>query len=294
MELDDLRAFVSVADTGSVSRAARELYVTQPAVTRRLQRLEMSMGASLLDRRTRPVTLTPPGQIVLERCRRLLNDFQEVRAAAVDAHLPMGEIKIGVAHALTELTLAEPVEQVRRKFPKITLRLFTGWSHDLLERVRSGALDAAVILLAEGEGLPAGVAGKQMGKERLLLVGSRRGKDSRPRNMRDLAGANWILNPEGCAARAALRQALLRANINMIVAVETYNYELQLALVARNRGLSLVPERILALSRMKSALRVIHLPTLNFPLAIWTLQRQPCTGLDAVISALSQVLMELL
>ena len=292
MEFDDLRAFVTVVEAGSVSGAARELYVTQSAVTRRLQRLETSIGTSLLDRRTRPASLTGPGQVVLERCRRLLNDFREVRAAAANGHLPMGEIKVGVAHALTEITLTEPVEEVRRKFPKVALRLLTGWSQDLLERVRSGSLDAAVILLAEGERLPAGVAGQQMGKERLLVVVGRGAGTPRPRRIQDLSGTSWILNPEGCAARAALRRTLLRANIDMIVAVETFNYELQLSLVARNRGLSLVPERILLRSRLKPRLRVVHFPGLNFPLTIWAVQRQPCTGLNTVIAELSRVLME--
>jgi DNA-binding transcriptional LysR family regulator len=292
MEFEDLRAFVTVVEAGSVSGAARELYVTQSAVTRRLQRLETSIGTSLLDRRTRPASLTGPGQVVLERCRRLLNDFREVRAAAANGHLPMGEVKIGVAHALTEITLTEPVEEVRRKFPKVALRLLTGWSQDLLERVRSGSLDAAVILLAEGERLPAGVAGQQMGKERLLVVVGRGAGTPRPRRIQDLSGTSWILNPEGCAARAALRRTLLRANIDMVVAVETFNYELQLSLVARNRGLSLVPERILLRSRLKPRLRVVHFPDLNFPLTIWAVQRQPCTGLNTVIAELSRVLME--
>jgi DNA-binding transcriptional LysR family regulator len=292
MEFEDLRAFVTVVEAGSVSGAARELYVTQSAVTRRLQRLETSIGTSLLDRRTRPASLTGPGQVVLERCRRLLNDFREVRAAAANGHLPMGEVKIGVAHALTEITLTEPVEEVRRKFPKVALRLLTGWSQDLLERVRSGSLDAAVILLAEGERLPAGVAGQQMGKERLLVVVGRGAGTPRPRRIQDLSGTSWILNPEGCAARAALRRTLLRANIDMVVAVETFNYELQLSLVARNRGLSLVPERILLRSRLKPRLRVVHFPDLNFPLTIWAVQRQPCTGLNTVIAELSRVLRE--
>jgi len=292
MEFDDLRAFVAVVEAGSLSGAARELYVTQSAVTRRLQRLETSIGVSLLDRSTRPVSLTGPGQVVLERCRRLLNDFREVRAAAANGHLPMEEVKVGVAHALSEITLSEPVEEVRQKFPEVALRLFTGWSHDLLDRVRSGSLDAAAFLLAEGERLPAEVAGRQMGGERLLVVSARGGGVPRPRRIQDLGGANWILNPEGCAARAALRRTLLRANINMIVAVETYNYELQLSLIARNRGLGLVPERILLRSRLKSFLRPLHIPGLHFPLAIWVAQRQPCTGLDAVIAELSRGLMQ--
>jgi len=150
MEFHDLRAFVSVADTGSVSRAAVQLCVTQSAVTRRIQRLETSIGTSLLDRGTRPVSLTGMGQVVLERCRRLLNDFREVQAAA-NNHFSMSEIKIGVAHALTEVALTEPIERVRRKFPKVALRLRTGWSHDLLERVRAGT--AGTVSASSSDGI---------------------------------------------------------------------------------------------------------------------------------------------
>src|SRR5579862_9420425 len=137
MELDDVRAFVTVVDTGSVSRAARDLYVTQSAVTRRLQRFETSLDATLLDRRSRPISMTEAGRCVLDRCRRLLNDVREVETAACGGGEPTGELRIGVAHALAELTLTDPVDAIRRKFPKITLRLQTGWSPDLLERVRS-------------------------------------------------------------------------------------------------------------------------------------------------------------
>jgi DNA-binding transcriptional LysR family regulator len=292
MEFDDVRAFVTVANTGSVSLAARDLNVTQSAVTRRLQRLETSLGTTLLDRRTRPVVLTGAGQAALERCRRLLNDVREVRSAVSNDDLPMGEIRVGVAHALTEFTLTEPAGQIRRTFPKIALRLRTGWSRELLERVRSGALDAAVILLPDGERLPAEVGGEQIGKERLVVVASRQADRTSARRIQDLAGVQWILNPEGCAARAALRRALLRANIDIIVAVEAYNYELQLALVAQNRGLTLVPERILTRSRIRPSLRVLRISGLEFPLTIWTVHRQPWAGFESVIAELSRVLTE--
>ena len=292
MEFDDVRAFVTIADVGSVSLAARDLNVTQSAVTRRLQRLETSLGTTLVDRRTRPVILTGVGQAALERCRRLLNDVHEVRAAASNGSLPQGEIRIGVAHALTELTLLEPVGEIRRKFPHIGLRLSTAWSRELRDRVRSGALDSAVILLPEEEPLPVQVIGKRVGKERLVVVASRQYPSRRVRKIQDLAGVQWVLNPEGCAARAALRKMLLRADIDMVVAVEAYNYELQLSLVAQNRGLSLVPERILTRSRQRSHLRVLHVPELEFPLSIWVLHRELLVGLAQVTAELSRVLME--
>lgn len=292
MEFDDVRAFVSVADTGSVSLAARYLNVTQSAVTRRLQRLETSLGAAMLDRRTRPISLTTAGRAALDRCRRLLNEVQEVRAATANGRLPTGEIRIGVAHALTEVTLTEPVGEVRRKFPNLALRLSTGWSRDLLERVRTKAVDAAVILLPDGERLPAEVAGEEVGKDRLVVVAPRQKGRSGVRRIQDLAGVQWILNPEGCAARAALRKLLLQANIDIVVTVESYNYELQLALVAQGRGLSLVPEHILARSRIKPRLQTLRVSGLDFRLTVWTVFCEPFTGFEAVIAELSRVLVE--
>jgi DNA-binding transcriptional LysR family regulator len=291
MEFDDVRAFVSVADTGSLSLAARHLNVTQSAVTRRLQRLEASLGAKLIDRRARPVMLTGTGQVALERCRRLLEDVREVRAATSNDDFPSGELRIGVAHALTEITLCEPVGVVRRKFPQVTLRLTSGWSRDLLKLVRAGALEAAVILLPASEPLPAGIVGTEAGKERLVMVASREDRSTR-RKLQHLAGALWILNPEGCAARAALRTALARVGIDMVVAVETYNYQLQLTLVAQNRGLSLVPERILTRSRVQSRLRTLRVAGIDFPLTVWMVQRPGLTGFDPIISELTGALTE--
>jgi DNA-binding transcriptional LysR family regulator len=81
VEFDDIRAFVAVAEARSVSRAARELYLTQPAVTRRVQRLERALGVALCDRRRRPFALTEAGP-VLERCRRVLHAVRDIRSAS--------------------------------------------------------------------------------------------------------------------------------------------------------------------------------------------------------------------
>ena len=289
MEFEDLRAFVAVAEARSVSRAARELYLTQPAVTRRVQRLESALGVALCDRRRRPFTLTETGQVVLERCRRVLHAVRDVHSASGDGQ-PAREVRIGVAHALTELTLTEPVDRVRRAFPRAALCLSTGWSQELLERVRAGALDGAVVLLPSRDRVPTGLQAARLGSERLVVVGPRAGLPSRRKGLGDLAGIGWILNPEGCAARAMLQRALLAANGRMRVAVETYTYELQLALVARRRGLSLVPARILARSPLRSRLRVHRVDGLDFPLTIWSVRGPGTADLGGILTELDRAL----
>ena len=285
-----MRAFVAVAEAGSVSRAAGELNLTQPAVTRRLQRLEASLGASLLDRRKRPFEVTPAGRAALATCRRLLASVQELKGAAGDAEAATSELRIGVAHALTELALSEPVETLQRAFPRVALRLRTGWSRELLERVRAGALAAAVILLPEGERPPADVEGERLADDQLLIVSARKGGRSRVRRIRDLGDAGWVLSPEGCNGRATLERALLREGLALRVEVEAYSYDLQLALVARNRGLGLVPARVLARSRVRSRLHALRIPGLAFRFGIWVVRGRSTPAVDAALDELNGLL----
>jgi DNA-binding transcriptional LysR family regulator len=285
VDLEDVRAFVAVAEAGSVSRAALELNLTQPAVTRRVQRLEAALGANLFDRGSRPIRATRAGRAALASCRRLIASFRELKAAAGDADAGGGELRVGVAHALTELALTGPAEELRRAFPRLALRLRTGWSRGLLEQVRAGALEAAVILLPEGERPPADVGAERLADERLRVIAARRGGPSRVRAPRSLAGAGWVLNPEGCNGRAMLERALLRRGVALRVAVEAYSYDLQLALVARNRGLGLVPSRVLSRSRLRSRLRVLNVPGLSLAFGVWAV-RAPSAAVAAALTEL--------
>jgi len=71
----------------------------------------------------------------------------------------------------------------------------------------------------------------------------------------------------------------------MVVAVEAYNYELQFALIAQNRGISLVPKRLLRRSWQRSHLRAMHVAGLEFPLVVWVVYRESSVGLDCVITS---------
>jgi DNA-binding transcriptional LysR family regulator len=293
MDITDVRAFVAVAENGSISRAATELRLTQPALTRRIQRLEAAVGVALIDRRKRPVTLTPVGVAAIERCRRIVSMTDELRDLSRDELLPSREIRIGVANALAELTFSGPLEQLRRKFPNLVLRLYGGWSRDLLGRVKSGALDAAVILLPQDESVPADVSGTELGREHLAFFASRLRQWKR-RAVRDLGDIVWVVSPEGCAARESLRGELARAGLPLRVAVETYNHELQLALVARNVGLGLVPSRLLERSRSRSLLQIVTIQGLSFPRRIWMVTGSVSSSIRAHVTMLGSSLAKLL
>src|SRR4051812_2934100 len=290
MDITDARTFIAVAEAGSISRAARELHLTQPAVTRRIQRLEHAIGTRLIDRRKRPFALTDVGHAAIERCRRLVSTRDELKALAQGgAALPTRECRIGVAHALTELALTEPVDELRNSFPAVVLRLSTGWSRDLAERVRSGALDAAVVLFPRGEGLPAGVDGRELAAEQLQVIAARKGRSPQA-TLKELAAGSWILNPEGCAARSTLQKVFAKAGLPLRVGVETYNYELQMSLVARGRGFGLVPSRLVSRSGARTRLSVLEVRALDFPMTAWLLTAGLPSGLEPALTAFADSL----
>jgi DNA-binding transcriptional LysR family regulator len=141
--------------------------------------------------------------------------------------------------------------------------------------------------LPEEEKLPAGIDGHVLAKEQLLIVAPRSWR-SASATVREIAEAGWILNPEGCAARAWLQRELARAGRPLRVGVEAYNYDLQMSLVARGRGLGLVPKRLLAASPVRKQLRTLSVRSLEFPMTIWTVTRDLAAGLKSPLDSLNR------
>jgi DNA-binding transcriptional LysR family regulator len=263
MNLQDIEAFVAVAETGSVNRAALRLHRTQPATTRRLQNLESALGSvPLLDRTARPPVLTPAGRRVLEHCRAVLKAVAELRASISGPAEIAGELRIGIAHGLADLVLDAPLDALRRRFPGLRLNLSSNWTRSLIEEVRSGALDCAIGLITREHALPRAIEARAIGPEEIVVVCGKKsalGVDTkRGVRLKDMAEMGWILNPEGCGCRSALQRTLDRSGLPMQVSAEVFGEELQLSMIARGRGAGLVPRRQLQRSSHRASVRIVR------------------------------------
>lgn len=290
MNIADIRAFVAVAETGSVNRAAVRLNLTQPAVTRRIQSFENALGEGLVfDRAVKPAVLTAAGRRVLDHCRCVLTAVAELEACATSAADPSGELRAGVAHGLGEMVLTTPLDAVRRLFPRIQLQISSNWSMGLIEDIRSGALDCAVGLFTEAHGVPAGISAIPLGAEQVVVVSASKPatrRDGAPWRLRDLAGESWFLNPPGCGCRAALARAFERQQLPMLIAAEIFGEDLQLSLLARAGGLGLVPRRQFDQSPHRQGLQVLAVQDFVVPTTV-TLIRNALPGrFDPVIELL--------
>lgn len=120
--LDAMRLFIRVADTGSFSRAAADLEIGQPTVSRRIQDLETQLGADLFLRTTRALSLTEAGEKFYDRARNILSDFEEAEAEVRGLdNEPYGQLRISVPHSLSRVVIAPALAGFMRQYPDLSL-----------------------------------------------------------------------------------------------------------------------------------------------------------------------------
>lgn len=234
--LDELRSFILFAEEGSIQAAARRLPLTQPAVSRQIQRLEQMVGAALLDRRQKPPALTRAGMDVLARAREILAGVEEIKALGETAQ-PAGTFRLGLVNGLHHPLLSRAVAAVATQFPGVSVLLKSGWSGELAEQLRLGQLDAA-ILLGDGSRLH---DVRKLGDEKLAIIRAAEPSYNQGKSCEE----RWILSPPPCAARQALAAKLARKGRPLIVAAEVEDPILQAGLVREGLGLGLMPRRLL-------------------------------------------------
>lgn len=260
MNTRDIEAFLTVVDAGSIMAAASRLHLTQPAVTRRIQGLEQSLGAELLDRQSKPLKPTTAGRNAYELGRRVLGSVQDLRSGMAANGDVIGEFRLGVTPSQSDDTLTGPLDSLRKSYPQLTLLVSTAWSHELVDHVAANRIDAALVYLPGDTAIPSTLEATPITRNRVCVVAPKSfGLGGKRLSLADVAEHSWLLSQDGCGFRRTLKQALARAGLPFVVAVESFNAELRMALVARGIGLGLTTEQTLARSKHRNAVDVLDL-----------------------------------
>ncbi|WP_313220510.1 LysR family transcriptional regulator [Pseudoxanthomonas mexicana] len=147
MDTQFLNTFVVVADRGSMAAAARVLNITPAAVAQQIRTLEREIGAPLIARAGRTVSLTEEGSRILQRARDLLRDVADMRSVANDSEVS-GELRLGACPTALAGMLPDILARMVEAFPQINVYIRPGYSAELYRAVETGELDAAVVLQA--------------------------------------------------------------------------------------------------------------------------------------------------
>ncbi|MBV2208296.1 MAG: DNA-binding transcriptional regulator OxyR [Thermomonas sp.] len=148
MNLRDLKYLVTLADLRHFGKAAEACFVSQPTLSTQIMKLEEELGVALFERAPRKVMLTAAGQDVVQRARRIVAEVDELKEAARRSQDPAsGTLRLGAFPTLAPYLLPHVVPQLREQFPKLELLLVEEKSDVLLQRLREGKIDAALLAL---------------------------------------------------------------------------------------------------------------------------------------------------
>ena len=241
MDVKQLKAVVTVAEVGSVTRAAELLHLVQPAVTRQIRTLEQELGVPLFERTRLGMRPTRAGSIMVDRARRALDELERARIEVrPEPGAVTGIVTVGLLESTTDL-LAEPlVSALAEEHPGIELRLMTGYSGHLQRWLDEGDLD--LTLLYNLDGTPS-LNTRPLVRERLWVVAPPAAglTADHPVTFAEAAGHPLVLPASGHALRVLIDGAAARAQADMTVAVRTNSLRLQKQLVRAGHGWTVLP-----------------------------------------------------
>jgi DNA-binding transcriptional LysR family regulator len=148
MDISALQAFTAVADSASFSQAAEKLFLTQPAVSKRIAALEQELNSPLFDRIGRQVVLTEAGQALLPHARRILDEVDSSRRAISDLSGRIaGRLSLGTSHHVGLHRLPSLLRELRRRYPDLQLDIRFLDSEAACRMVEHGELELAIVTL---------------------------------------------------------------------------------------------------------------------------------------------------
>ena len=231
LDLELLRSFVSVVDSGGFTRAGERVHRTQSTVSQQIKRLEDDVGQPLLNRSGKDVTPTEAGERLLSYARRLLALAEEARDVVARPESE-GAVRLGVPEDFAAYRLAKLLAAFSRSHPGLRLDVRADQSANLKHELERGELDLALFKRAAGE--KGGIA---VWPERVHWVTSK----THPRDTRT-GSVPLIGFPSGCLYRAGAIHALESAGRSWHMAYTSSNLSGIQAAVAAGMGLSILSE----------------------------------------------------
>lgn len=146
MELDQLRYFLKVAQRGNFTRAAEDLGVSQPALSRSILKLEDELGQPVFERKTRSVALTEAGVLLQSRAQQVLTILEDAKAQITDDG-ESGRVRIGAIPTIAPYFLPAMLQKFSEAFPKATLIVHEHTTDALLKSCTQGEIDLAIVAL---------------------------------------------------------------------------------------------------------------------------------------------------
>ena len=241
MTLNELRYIVAVAQEKSFGRAAAKCFVSQPALSVAIQKLEEELGAQLFERGKSEVSVTPVGARVVEQAQLVLEEAARIRELArAGRNQLVGSLKLGVIYTVAPYLLPDLIPVLHLRAPEMPLELEENLTEVLEVELKSGRLDAAIIALPFA---PPGVATVFVYEEPFQVVVPSEHKWAKRKSVHpdELVGEHAILLNVGHCFRDQVLDACPELNRQDVPTARTNSLETVRNMVASGLGVSVLP-----------------------------------------------------
>lgn len=278
MDLEEVRTFLAIAETGGFTRAGQRLHRSQPAISRRLDQLELALDAKLFDRIRGHVRLTEAGRAFLPHAEAALAALKDGQDAVRDLQTGLqGAVSLALVGTLADTHIVDTLRHFARKAGGVRLELRTASSADVTDLVRRGEATLGLRYFASGR---ADLVEIEAGGEAMVVVAARghRLAGQRRRASRELAGERWIGFPPSpgdrdssghLLARQLVRAGLEHADLTLIDSLTA-----QKRLAQAGFGLALVPQSSVRDELRQGSLVALDVPAMRVTIPITALHRR--------------------
>ncbi|WP_043847011.1 LysR family transcriptional regulator [Crystallibacter crystallopoietes] len=258
MKLDQLASFEAVARIGHFTRAAEELFLAQPSLSRQISALEADLGAKLFRRGPAGVTLTDAGEVLLPIARRMLGDARAAREQMDDlAGLRRGHVRLGAPPTLCVSLVADVLAAFRTAHPGVDLHITEAGSRSLVDALNENALDLALMVTRGAEPSVPGTELVPLLSEELVVISAagsplpgpgqeQRDGSRRPAEitLAELAQIPQVAFNRSYDLRLATDAAFSTSGLTPTIAVEGAEMDAVLRFVERGLGVAVVPAMV--------------------------------------------------
>ncbi|AFH95780.1 TPA: LysR family transcriptional regulator [Providencia stuartii] len=273
MDIRSLRYFVEVVQLNGFSRAAERLFVTQPAISRSIQKLEQELGYTLLVRENDGVRLTDEGEILLSHAKQILKQFNSMNKALKEKEGPLsGILNVGLPPVIASTYFADIIMAFSRRYPQVELKILELGTHKMMEAMLNGEVETAAVMLPfDNELFDLHV----FSSDRLMLLVS----EQHPLAMRnsvkfaELIDEPFIFFSEDFRINELVMSACGIYGKKPVIAGRSSHLDLVTAMVRAGVGVTLLPDSMWNKTRADglSIIPVIE-PVLSYEVALATLK----------------------
>ena len=242
LKLKDLRYLVAVADARHFGRAAERSFVSQPTLSAQLKKLEDYLGVQLIERAPKRVQLTPAGEEIVARARRILDASEEIVELARGHRDPLaGRLKLALLPTIGPYLLPNVAARLRKSLPRLELMLYEYQTDPMLEKLHSGEIDVGILALPVP---PDGFDSRELYKEPFMvaLPAAHRLAQRASIKVDDLSHETLLLLEDGHCLREQALDICSGSDVHEKQDFRATSLETLRQMVAAGVGITLLPE----------------------------------------------------